>query len=69
MLPTVTEPVRLNDLPSLLGPYARTAPVFVYLMSCGNVKATRFRLGADDEDDLLLVLAPRGTFPPAAASA
>ena len=62
MLPTVTQPVRLDDLPTLLGPYARTAPIFVYLMSCGNLKATRFRLGADDEDDLLLVLAPSGTF-------
>lgn len=69
MLPTVTEPIRFNDLPALLGPYARTAPVFVYMMSCGNLKATRFRLGADDEDDLMLVLAPRGTFPQDAASA
>lgn len=67
MLPTVTEPIRFNDLPALLGPYARTAPVFVYLMSCGNVKATRFPL-ADDED-LMLVLRPRGMFPPDAASA
>lgn len=69
MLPTVTGPVRLNDLPALLGPYARTAPIFVYMMTCGNLKATRFRLGTDDDEDLMLVLAPRGTFPPAAASA
>ena len=58
MLPTVTEPVRLNDLPALLGPYAKTAPIFVYLMSCGNLTASRFRLG--DEEDLILVLGPRG---------
>lgn len=69
MLPTVTGPVRLNDLPTLLGPYARTAPIFVYMMSCGNLKATRFRLGADDEEDLMLVLAPHGMCPPTAASA
>lgn len=69
MLPTVTQPVRLNDLPALLGPYAQTAPVFVYMMSCGNLKATRLRLGADDEEDLMLVLAPRGTFPLVVASA
>ena len=61
MLPSVTEPVRLNDLPTLLGPYARTAPVYVYLMSCGNVKATRFPLPGDDEE-LMLVLRPRGMF-------
>lgn len=67
MLPTVTQPVRLNDLPTLLGPYARTAPIFVYMMSCGNLKATRFRLG--DEEDLMLVLAPSGMFPPPEASA
>lgn len=58
MLPTVTEPVRLNDLPAILGPYAKTAPIFVYLMSCGNLTASRFRLR--DEEDLILVLGPRG---------
>ena len=58
MLPSVTEPVRLNDLPTILGPYAKTAPIFVYLMSCGNLTASRFRLG--DEEDLILVLGPRG---------
>jgi len=58
MLPSVTEPVRLNDLPAILGPYAKTAPIFVYLMSCGNLTASRFRLG--DEEDLILVLGPRG---------
>lgn len=68
MLPTVTEPVRFNDLPTLLGPYARTAPVYVYLMSCGNIKATRFPLPGSDED-LMLVLRPRGMFSPDAASA
>ncbi len=67
MLPTVTEPVRFNDLPALLGPYARTAPVYVYLMSCGNIKATRFPLG--DAEDLMLVLRPRGMFSPDAATA
>jgi len=60
MLPTVTDPIRFNDLPALLGPYARTAPVYVYLMSCGNIKATRFPLG--DAEDLMLVLRPRGMF-------
>ena len=61
MLPTVTAPVRLNDLPELLGPYAKTAPIFVYMMSCGNLKATRFRL--QEDDDLILVLGPRGSVP------
>ena len=56
-LPTVTNPVRLNDLPALLGPYAVTAPIYVYLMSCGNLTATRVRL--KDEEDLILVLKPR----------
>ena len=63
MLPTATDPIRLNDLPALLGPYARTAPIFVYMMSCGNLKATRIRLG--DEEDLMLVLGPRGMLPAA----
>lgn len=56
-LPIVTDPVRLSDLPALLGPYAVAAPVYVYLMSCGNLSATRFRL--KDEEDLILVLSPR----------
>jgi len=55
--PTVSDPVRLNDLPSLLGPYAVSAPIYVYLMSCGNLSASRFR--SQDEDDLILVLSPR----------
>jgi len=63
MLPTATDPIRLNDLPALLGPYARTAPIFVYMMSCGNLKATRIRLR--DEEDLMLVLGPRGMLPAA----
>ena len=58
MLPSVTEPVRLNDLPAILGPYAKTALIFVYLMGCGHLTASRFRLG--DEEDLILVLGPRG---------
>ena len=63
-LPAVlpTAPVRLDDLPALLGPYAKAAPIYVYMMSCGNLKATRFRLR--DEEDLILVLAPRGSVPP-----
>ena len=56
-LPTVTDPVRLSDLPALLGPYAVSAPVYVYLRDCGNISATRFRL--KDEEDLILVLSPR----------
>ena len=58
-LPTVTAPIRLNDLPTLLGPYAVSAPIYVYLMSSGNISATRFRL--QDEEDLILVLSPRKT--------
>jgi len=57
----VTTPVRFNDLPDLLGPYAVAAPIYVYLMTCGNIKATRFRLR--DEGDLILVLGPRGRVP------
>ena len=57
-LPTVTTPIRLEDLPGLLGPYAKTAPIFVYLMDCGNLRASRFRQG--DEGDLILVLGPSG---------
>ncbi len=64
-LPTVTGPVRLSDLPDLLGPYATTAPIYVYLMSCGNLTATRFR--SKDEEDLILVLRPRKTAAPLAA--
>jgi len=58
-LPVVTTPIQLNDLPTLLGPYATTAPIYVYLMSCGNLTASRFRL--KDEEDLILVLQPRKT--------
>jgi hypothetical protein len=60
-LPAGVAPVRLNDLPALLGPYAVTAPVYVYLMSSGHVTATRFRL--KDEEDLILVLCPRRQVP------
>ncbi len=63
-LPVVTSPMRLNDLPALLGPYAVSAPVYVYLMSCGNLSATRFRL--QDEEDLILVLSPRSAALPRA---
>ena len=56
-LPAVTTPIRLNDLPALLGPYAVTAPIYVYLMRCGNLTASRSRL--QDEEDLILVLKPR----------
>lgn len=56
-LPGPNAPVRLDDLPRLLGPYAQAAPIYVYLMSCGNVKATRIRL--KDDEDLILVLSPR----------
>ncbi len=56
-LPGPNAPVRLDDLPRLLSPYARSAPVYVYLMRCGNVKATRIRL--KDDEDLILVLSPR----------
>lgn len=58
-LPVVTAPMRLNDLPALLGPYAVAAPVYVYLRDCGNISATRFR--SQDEEDLILVLSPRRT--------
>ncbi len=61
-LPIVTDPVRISDLPALLGPYAVAAPVYVYLRDCGNLSATRFRL--KDEEDLILVLSPRSAAPP-----
>ncbi len=64
-LPIVTDPVRLSDLPALLGPYAIAAPVYVYLRDCGNISATRFRL--KDEEDLILVLSPRSAALPKAA--
>jgi hypothetical protein len=64
-LPTVNTPIRLNDLPALLGPYATTAPIYVYLMSCGNLTASRFQL--KDEEDLILILKPRNTALPALA--
>ena len=56
-LPTITDPIRLNDLPAILGPYAVSAPIYVYLMGCGNLSASRFR--SQDEEDLILVLSPR----------
>lgn len=59
LLPATYNPVRFNELPTLLAPYAKTAPVYVYLMTGGTIQATRFRLR--EEADLLLVLAPRGT--------
>jgi hypothetical protein len=51
-------PIRLNDLPRLLAPYAQTAPIYVYMMAGGTIQTTRFRLR--EEADLLLVIAPRG---------
>ena len=59
-LPVVTQPVRLSDLPSLLAPYALTAPVFVYLLASGHILACRIRRQDAElsEDDLLLVLTP-----------
>ena len=53
------KPIRLNDLPALLAPYAKTAPVYVYMLAGGSIQATRFPLRG--EADLVLVLAPRGT--------
>ncbi len=63
MLPNVTQPVRLDDLPALLAPYATTAPIFVYLLSSGHILASRMRLRDDDldDDDLILMLSPRRT--------
>ena len=60
-LPAATDSIRLNDLPALLGPYAITAPVYVYQASCGTIKATRCRLR--DDEDLILILSPRGRVP------
>lgn len=59
-LPTVTQPVRLNDLPCLLAPYARAAPVFVYMLVSGHILTCRMRRHDAElsEDDLLLVLMP-----------
>ena len=62
-LPAVTAPVRLNDLPALLGPYAVAAPLYVYMMRCGNLTETRFRL--KEEEDLILILRPRENANPA----
>ena len=61
-LPLVAQPVRLDDLPSLLAPYAVAAPVFVYLQASGHVLACRVRRNDAelDENDLILVLTPRG---------
>ena len=59
LLSFANNPVRFNDLPALLAPYAKTAPVYAYLLADGTIQATRFRLR--EEADLLLVLAPRGT--------
>lgn len=61
MLSAANAPVRLNDLPALLSPFAVTAPVYVYLLSCGQVTATRLRL--KDSENLILVLGPRGHIP------
>lgn len=60
-LPTVTRPVRLSDLPSLLAPYAVAAPVFVYLLASGHVLAGRMRRNDAElgDADLILVLTPR----------
>ena len=60
-LPSVTQPVRLNDLPGLLAPYAQTAPIFVYLLASGHLLACRMRRHDKElsEDDLILVLTPR----------
>lgn len=63
-LPIITAPMRLSDLPALLGPYAIAAPVYVYLQDCGNISATRFR--SKDENDLILVLSPRSAALPKA---
>ena len=59
-LPAVTQPVRLNDLPSLLAPYAVAAPVFVYLLASGHILACRMRRHDAEltEEDLILVLTP-----------
>lgn len=64
-LPAVTSPIQLSDLPALLGPYAVASPIYVFLMSCGNLTATRSRL--KDEEDLILVLSPRSAALPKAA--
>ena len=60
-LPVVTQPMRLNDLPALLAPYAVTAPVFVYMLASGHLTACRVRRhdAQLSEDDLILVLTPR----------
>ncbi len=61
MLPIITRPQRLDDLPALLAPYAIAAPIFIYLLPSGHVQAYRVRRcdAALDEDDLILVLSPR----------
>ena len=61
MLPNVTQPVRLSDLPGLLAPYAEAAPIFVYLLASGHLLACRMRRHDKElsEEDLILVLTPR----------
>ena len=61
MLPPVTQPQRLDDLPALLAPYACAAPLFVYLLPSGHILACRTCRNDEDldEEDLILVLRPR----------
>lgn len=60
MLPSDTDSICLSELPRLLGPYAKTAPIYVYLSSYGRLYATRFRRG--EEEELMLILRPQGSF-------
>lgn len=59
-LPKVIKPVRFDDLPALLAPYATTAPIYVYLLSSGHIQACRFQRSDEElcEEDLILVLNP-----------
>ncbi len=61
MLPSVTQPVRLNDLPLLLAPYAKDAPIFVYMLTSGHILACRVRRHDHEltDEDLILMLMPR----------
>ena len=59
-LPSVKDPICLSELPRLLGPYAKTAPIYVYLSNYGKLQASRFRRG--DEEELMLILRPKGSF-------
>ena len=57
----VIKPIRFDDLPTLLAPYAVSCSVYVYMRADGHVTASRLRKQGSEED-LVLVLAPRTSY-------